>query len=157
MTNRFRALYGAGPLHLVAMLAAFAVVAYALSTELSLTGRPERWLLWFGGGIVAHDFVLLPLYVLIGAVASSALVPAARRTRLGIAALNHFRFPALLSGLMLLVWYPLIAGPAGRTFNRASGLSKDPYLDRWLLLTAALFGLSATVFVCRLPSLRSRA
>jgi hypothetical protein len=151
---RFRAVYGAGPLHLLGVAACLAVVTYALWTELTLIGRPERWLIWFGGGIVAHDFLLLPLYSLLGLIAAAALAPAARRTRVGIAALNHLRFPALLAGLLLLVWYPLIAGPAGRTFTRATGLSKDVYLDRWLLLTAALFGLSALVFVLRLPRLR---
>jgi hypothetical protein len=151
---RFRAVYGAGPLHLLGVAACLAVVTYALWTELTLIGRPERWLIWFGGGIVAHDFLLLPLYSLLGLIAAAALAPAARRTRVGIAALNHLRFPALLAGLLLLVWYPLIAGPAGRTFTCATGLSKDVYLDRWLLLTAALFGLSALVFVLRLPRLR---
>ncbi len=151
---RFRAMYGAGPLHLLSVLIAFAVVAYALSTELSLTGRPERWLIWFGGGIVAHDFILLPAYSLLGLLAVAALAPSARRTRVGIAALNHLRLPALLSGLLLLVWYPLILGPGGRTFTRASGLSKDIYLERWLIVTACLFALSALVLLIRLPRLR---
>jgi hypothetical protein len=154
VTARFRELYGAGPLHLAAALACFAVVAYALSTELGLTGRPERVLLWFGGAIAAHDFVLFPIYALLGVIATGVLVPASRRTRLGIAALNHLRLPALLSGLLLLVWFPLIAGPAGRTFMRATGLTKDVYLDRWLLLTAALFGMSGIVFALRVPGLR---
>ena len=154
MSARFRTLYGAGPLHLAGALACFVVVAYAISTELSLTGRPERVLLWLGGAIAAHDFVLFPLYALIGVVATGILVPASHRTRLGIAALNHLRLPALLSGLLLLVWFPLIAGPAERTFMRATGLSKDVYLDRWLVLTAVLFGLSAIVFALRVSGLR---
>jgi hypothetical protein len=151
---RFRAAYGAGPLHLLGVVICLAVVGYALSTALSLTGRPERWLIWFGGGIVAHDFLLLPFYSLLGLFAVAALAPGARRTRAGIAALNHLRFPALLSGLLLLVWYPLILGPGGRTFTRASGLSKDVYLERWLILTASLFALSAVVLLIRLPRLR---
>jgi hypothetical protein len=151
---RFRAAYGAGPLHLLGVLICLAVVGYALPTALSLTGRPERWLVWFGGGIVAHDFVLLPLYSLLGLLAVAALAPGARRTRAGIAALNHLRLPALLSGLLLLVWYPLILGPGARTFTRASGLSKDVYLERWLILTASLFALSALVLLIRLPGLR---
>jgi hypothetical protein len=151
---RFRAVYGAGPLHLLGVIVCLAAVGYALSTALSLTGRPERWLLWFGGGIVAHDFLLLPLYSLLGLLAAAALAPRARRTRAGIAALNHLRFPALLSGLLLLVWYPLILGPGERTFSRVSGLSKDVYLERWLVLTASLFALSALVLLIRLPGLR---
>jgi hypothetical protein len=154
VTRGFRERYGAGPLHLLGAIVSFGVIAYALSRALSLTGRPERLLLWLGGSIVAHDLVLLPVYTLLGAAALGLLVPASRRTRLRIAALNHLRAPALMSGLLLLVSYPLVAGPAGRTFMRATGLSKDVYLDRWLILTAALFVGSAIVFAVRAPGLR---
>ena len=59
-------MYGAGPLHLVAVLASFLIAAYALSRALSNTGNPNRILLWLGGSIVAHDLVLFPLYALVG-------------------------------------------------------------------------------------------
>ena len=150
----FRQRYGAGPLHLLALLASFAVVAYALSRSLELTSNPERLLLWMGGSIVAHDFVLLPLYATLGVIAAVALLPSGGGSRLRIAALNHLRFPALASGLLLLVWYPLIGGPAERTFMRNSGLTKDVYLDRWIILSAALFALSAAVFALRYRGLR---
>jgi uncharacterized membrane protein len=150
----FRERYGAGPLHLLALLASFAVAAYALSRSLELTSNPDRLLLWMGGSIVAHDFVLLPLYAMLGVIAAVVLIPAGGGSRLRIAALNHLRFPALASGLLLLVWYPLIAGPAERTFMRNTGLSKDVYLERWILLSAALFALSAVVFALRYRGLR---
>ena len=150
----FRERYGAGPVHLLALLASFAVAAYALSRSLELTSNPDRLLLWMGGSIVAHDFVLLPLYAMLGVIAAVVLIPAGGGSRLRIAALNHLRFPALASGLLLLVWYPLIAGPAERTFMRNTGLSKDVYLERWILLSAALFALSAVVFALRYRSLR---
>jgi uncharacterized membrane protein len=150
----FRERYGAGPVHLLALLASFAVAAYALSRSLELTSNPDRLLLWMGGSIVAHDFVLLPLYAMLGVIAAVVLIPAGGGTRLRIAALNHLRFPALASGLLLLVWYPLIAGPAERTFMRNTGLSKDVYLERWILLSAALFALSAVVFALRYRGLR---
>ena len=149
MNARFRALYGAGPLHLVAVLGSFAVVAYALSRALELTANPDRILLWLGGSVVGHDLVLLPFYAVLGALAAGVLLRGTSGSRLRIALLNHLRFPALLSGLALLVWYPLIAGPAERTFMRATGLSKDVYLERWLWLTAALFAASALVFALR--------
>jgi hypothetical protein len=152
--TRFRSLYGAGPLHLVAVLASFAVIAYAASRELSLTGRPERVVVWFGGSLVGHDLVLLPAYALAGSVLLLLAAPRGRRTPLRIAALNHVRLPALLSGLLLLVWYPVVAGPAGSTFTRATGLDKGVYLGRWLALTALLFAASALVFLVRLPALR---
>lgn len=150
----FRERYGAGPLHLLALLASFAVAAYALSRSLELASNPDRLLLWMGGSIVAHDFVLLPLYATLGVIAAVMLIPAGGGSRLRIAALNHLRFPALASGLLLLVWYPLIAGPAERTFMRNTGLSKDVYLERWIVLSAALFALSAAVFALRYRGLR---
>jgi hypothetical protein len=154
---RFRTVYGAGPLHLLALLASFGVAGYALSRALELTSNPDRILLWLGGSIVAHDLVLFPAYALLGLVAAAALVPAAGSSRIRIAALNHLRFPALVSGLLLLVWFPLIAGKGERSFMRVSGLSKDVYLGRWLLLTAALFAGSAIAFAVRLRALRGAA
>ena len=157
MARRFRERYGAGPLHLIAILVSFAVAAYALDRALELTSNPDRIVIWLGGSIVAHDLVLFPFYALLGVLAAGVALRGDARDRLHIAALNHLRLPALLSGLALLVWYPLIAGPAERGFTRLTGLSKDVYLERWLLLTAALFAASAVVFALRLPGLRSAA
>jgi uncharacterized membrane protein len=157
MTSRFRDRYGAGPLHLLAILSTFAVAAYALDRALELTSNPERIVIWLGGSIVAHDLLLFPLYALVGVVVAAALLSGRPRDRVRIAALNHLRVPALLSGLLLLVWYPLVAGPADRGFTRLTGLSKDVYLDRWLLLTAALFAGSGAIFALRLPRLRRAA
>jgi uncharacterized membrane protein len=157
MLARFREHYGAGPLHLLTLLASFALAAYALERSLELTSNPDRIVIWLGGSIVAHDLILFPLYALLGVLVAGVLLPGGRRSRLRIAALNHMRVPALLSALSLLVWFPLVAGPADRTFSRATGLSKDVYLERWLLLSAALFGASAVVFALRAPRLRRKA
>jgi hypothetical protein len=119
MATRFRERYGAGPLHLLAVLVSFAVAAYALERALELTSNPDRIVIWLGGSIVAHDLVLLPLYAALGAL--------------------------------------LVAGPAERGFTRVTGLSKDVYLERWLLLSAALFAASAAIFLLRLPRLRRAA
>lgn len=151
--DRFRALYGAGPLHLLGLLVCFAIAAYALSRALSLTANPDRILLWLGGSIVAHDLVLVPIYTLLGIVVAGAFLGRGEPSRLRIAALNHVRFPALFSGVLLLVWFPLVSGPAERGFMRLTGLSKEVYLERWLILTAALFVASALVFALRLPRL----
>jgi hypothetical protein len=151
----FRERYGAGPLHLAAVVASFVVAAYALSRALELTANPDRIVLWLGGSIVAHDLVLFPLYALLGVLAAGAILSGGGgRSRLRIAALNHLRFPALVSGLLLLVWFPLVAGKGERSFMRVSGLSKDVYLERWLLLTAALFVGSALIFAMRARRLR---
>jgi hypothetical protein len=150
MSARFRHVYGAGPLHLVAVAASMAVAGYALSRVFDDVGRPWRVVTWLAGAIVAHDLVLFPVYALIGVAVSTLLLGrAARVSRLRIAALNHLRVPALLSGLLLLVWFPLVARKAPGTYARATTLSVDAYLGRWAAITAMLFGGSALVFALR--------
>jgi hypothetical protein len=56
-----------------------------------------------------------------------------------------------VSGLLLLIWYPLVAAKGERSFMRVSGLSKDVYFERWLAITAVLFGVSALLFALRAP------
>jgi hypothetical protein len=154
--RRFRQGYGAGPLHLAAVLVCFAVAGYALWRSFELARNPSRLALWLGGSIVAHDFLLFPLYAWLGALAAGLLVPDAARTRLRIAALNHLRAPALLSGVLLLVWFPLVAGKGERSFARATGLSNEVYLERWLVITAVLFGGSGLLFLLRARRLARR-
>jgi hypothetical protein len=146
----FRREYGAGPFHLVAVAASFAVAAYALARVFDVVSEPSRVALWLLGAIVAHDLVLFPLYALLGLVAGGVVVPEGHRTRLRIAALNHLRAPALLSGLLLLVWFPLVSAQAPRTYMRATSLDVSVYLDRWLLATAVLFAGSALLFAVRI-------
>ena len=151
--SAFRREYGAGPMHLLAVVASTAVAAYALMRVFDVVGDPLRVALWLLGAILAHDLVLFPLYALLGLIAGGALVPEARRSRLRVAALNHLRAPALASGLLLLVWFPLIAARAPRTFMRSTGLDVSVYLDRWLLVTAVLFMCSALLFALRVRGL----
>ena len=153
--KRFRYEYGASPLHLLAALAAFALAGLALNEVLSTTGRPGRYVILLGGASVAHDLILFPLYAAAGWLIARALAPGDAPSRVRIAALNHVRVPALLSGLMLLVWFPLVARKAPLTFERSTGLSADPYLERWLLLTALLFAASALLFAVRARALRA--
>ena len=153
MTERFRYEYGAGPLHLVAAVAGLGVAVWALVTVLGVLGRPENFAKWFIGAILLHDLLFLPVYSALGIAASGALVRG-RRTRLRIAALNHLRVPALLSGLMLLVWFPLVLSKAPVTFARATGYSGDFFLGRWIALTVVLFAASALLFAVRAPRLR---
>jgi hypothetical protein len=149
----FRREYGAGPFHLVALAASVSIAAYALARVFDVVGDPARVLLWLLAAIVAHDLVLFPLYALLGAIVAGAIVRPGRRSRVRIAALNHLRVPALLSGLLLLVWFPLIAAEAPRTYANASGLDVNVYLDRWLLGTAVLFTGSALLFALRVRGL----
>lgn len=93
--------------------------------------------------------MLVPLY----SAADRALrVPFARRPRL----VNFVRVPLLLSGLLLLTWFPLITRHAER-YEPASGLSPDRFLGNWLLITAALFAVSALWLALRTVRERRRA
>jgi hypothetical protein len=62
MTHRFRNLYGAGPLHLIALVASFAVIAAAVVRWFDSGSDVVNILVWFGVAVVGHDLVFLPLY-----------------------------------------------------------------------------------------------
>uniref|UniRef100_A0AAU3H351 Lipoprotein n=1 Tax=Streptomyces sp. NBC_01401 TaxID=2903854 RepID=A0AAU3H351_9ACTN len=139
--------YGEGPLHLLLMVSSFALAGYA-GVRL-LDGDTLMILVWFVGAALVHDLLLVPLY----SAADRALrVPFARRPRL----VNHVRVPLLLSGLLLLMWFPLITRHTER-YEPASGLSPDRFLGNWLLITAALFAVSALRLVVRTLLERRRA
>lgn len=144
--RRVRA-YGANPLHLLVLLAALAVAGYAAVRLLD--GPALRITGWFVAAAVAHDLLLFPLYALADAAGSKA----ARRGRparpASVPWINHVRFPAVVSGVLLLVWLPLILRlPAG--YRGITGYTTDPYLGRWLLVTGALFLVSAVAYAVRL-------
>ncbi|MGV9318687.1 hypothetical protein [Streptomyces sp. NPDC003660] len=127
------------PLQLLLLVCSFALVAYAGVRLLK-----DDWLgvaLWFVGAALLHDLVLLPLYSLLD-----------RALRAGAAArwTLYVRVPAVLSGLALLVWSPLILGLSADGYRSATGLDPDVFLSRWLLITAVLFGGSALLLVLRL-------
>ena len=134
-----RARYGASPLHLLAHLAVLPLVAWAL---LQVIDRPDamRILLWLALSAVVHDLVLLPFY--------SALDRAGQRAA-PRPAVNFVRVPALISGLLLLVFFPAISGKGEPSFQRASGLTYDGYFARWLLITAVLFAVSGGLYLLR--------
>jgi hypothetical protein len=153
MAARFREEYGSRPLHLVACAATFALVGWAL-LQIFDGLHPVEVVVWIAAGSVAHDLVLFPIYALMGALAYRGLrVESGRRDR--VAVLNHVRLPALLSGLLLLTWFPLLFGLSDPRFELSTGQSTGGYLSRWLLITGAAFALSAAAFALRVR--RSRA
>ncbi len=137
------------PWQLLLLACSFTLAAYAGVRLLA-----DDWFgvaLWIVGAAVLHDLVLLPLYAAADRALVRGLDTAGRR-----AWTMYVRVPAALSGLLLLVWFPLISGMVDRRYRSATGLSPDGFLARWLLITAVLFGGSALLLALRLRSARKR-
>jgi hypothetical protein len=144
--------YGASPLHLLALLACFGLAGYAAVRLAS--SQPVAVAAWFLGAVIGHDLLLMPLYSLADRSAMAALrhrAPPLPATPW----INYLRIPAALSGLLLLVWFPLILRLRS-PYHASTTLSADPYLWHWLAVTGTLFLLSAVVFALRLRA-QSRA
>jgi hypothetical protein len=164
--------YGDSPLHLLALLASFALAGYAVQA----VAAADQWrgfAVWFAVAIVGHDLLLFPLYSLAdlsvrrllpragrigrrqardagGAGGAGARAGARTAGRQAPPVLNYLRVPAAFALLILLVWFPLILGLSAGTYHRASGLSASPYLGRWLAVTGALFAGSAICYALAL-------
>jgi hypothetical protein len=138
--------YGASPLHLLALLACFGLAGYAAVRLVS--PRPLAVAAWFIGAVVGHDLLLMPLYSLADRSVMAAIRH--RDPQLPVTPwINYVRVPAALSGLLLLVWFPLILRLPS-PYHASTTLSADPYVWHWLAVTGALFLLSAVAFALRL-------
>ena len=143
-----RRFYGARPLHLLSLLACFTFAGYVVT----LIHQAREWqliLLWFAGAIIGHDIVAFPLYAL--ADRSAGLLAARRHPdRLpAVPWINHIRVPAVVSGLLLAICFPLVLNLAGPSYQAATGLSVAPFAGRYLLIVAVLFGTSAVLYSIR--------
>jgi hypothetical protein len=154
---RLRRWYGAGPVHLLALAACFALAWYA-GTRL-LDYQPVRVAVWFVGAAVVHDLVLYPLYSAADRTVQVAAATPDRKEHAEPAhaaiGINHVRFPAALSALLFLVWLPQILGLAD-DYEATTGLDGSRFLPHWLLITACLFAASALVYAGRGTRRRAR-
>jgi hypothetical protein len=64
--------------------------------------------------------------------------------------------PALGAGLTLLVFLPGIIEQGAGTYLAATGQTQDPFLGRWLLLTAAMFTVSGGIYAIRVATVHRR-
>ena len=132
---------------LLLLFASFAFAGYVADRVVRV---PYAWMIgvFFVGAIVAHDFILYPIYALADRLTRRvALRPDPRP---GVPWVNHVRIPAVLSGLLLVLFFPLVLGLGERTYRSATGLGTSPYLGRWLLVTGILFAGSGLLYVGRL-------
>ena len=72
--------YGANPLHLLALLAAFALAGYAVHAVMA-AGEWAGFAAWFAVAIIGHDLLLFPLYSLAD-LSLRHLLPGGSRGRL---------------------------------------------------------------------------
>jgi hypothetical protein len=133
-----RRAYGASPLHLLAHLVALPLAAWAL-LQIADARSAGRIVVWLVAAAVLHDLVLLPFYGVLDRLAMRVTGPG----------INYVRVPAMLSGLLLLVYFPAIAGKGEGAYRRVSALEWHGYAERWLLVTAALFALSGAFYLVR--------
>jgi hypothetical protein len=154
---RLRKFYGSHPLHLLTMAAGFALAGYIMFTFKPATlWDPQAWwqsiAVWLAAAIVLHDLALFPLYTLADRLLGIATRRRPRRPRgqLRVPARNYLRIPALGSGLALLMFFPGIIQQGSATYLAATGQTQQPFLSRWLLLTAAMFTVSALLYAIRL-------
>ncbi len=157
MIYRFRRRYGAGPLHLLALIASLLISGAAVAGWFAsfMTSDIVRILIWFLGAAIAHDLVLLPTYSLIDRAAlrgSGVHGPSTNAVaRQGTPSAHspgwaYVRVPALLSALLALVFFPEALRLGNSTFHAASGQTQDVYLARLLLTCGALFALSGVAY-----------
>jgi hypothetical protein len=152
MRSWIRRLYGASVLHLLTLLACFSLVGYAV-THLTVEPALRRVVIWFVAAVIAHDLIAYPLYTLADRALRTTLTRL-HRPRGGPPVLNYIRIPALASALLFVVYFPGIIRQGGGAYYAASGHTQRPFLERWLLLTAILFTVSAVVYTARLAYAR---
>lgn len=117
----FVRVYGSRPLHLLILIAGFALLGYVVATMKpdALWNPPVWWqsiIVWFAAAIVAHDLVLFPVYAFLDGVLSRGV---AHQAPSRVPVVNHIRMPALGAGLTLLVFLPgIIKQGAPRTRPR---------------------------------------
>ena len=165
MITWFRRWYGAHPLHLLALLAAFGLPGYAVHAVWA-AGQLRGFLLWFAVAIIGHDLLLFPLYSLAD-LSVQRLLPWRGRGNEprqappgqvpGPPVINYVRIPVAFSLLILMAFFPLILGLSAPEYHRASGLATQPYLWRWLGVTGVLFAGSAVIYALRWRRASSRA
>lgn len=174
--------YGANPLHLLALLAAFALAGYAVHAVMA-AGQWTGFAEWFAVAIIGHDLLLFPLYSLAD-LSLRHLLPGGSHGRLpevkpatrgpfepprpaaappaAVAQawpplLNYVRIPVIFSLLLLLTFFPMILGLSAPELHRASGLGTGPYAWRWLGVTGAMFAISAVTYALRTRRAARRA
>ena len=155
---RLRRFYGAQPLHLMATIVAFAIVAAGVAGWFQPGSDPRGIIVWFILCDIAVEAILLPLAWALdrlarlggGPAPASSVVTPARR------AVAFIGIPGALSLLLLAVFAPLILRADTGAFTSITGIAPPNYLVRWLIATAAMYAISAVWFALTLRTAADR-
>lgn len=149
-----RRLYGENVLHLIVLLGALALGAYTVSVlGVNQLFNPQVWwqsmAVWFAVAVIGHDLILFPLYAL-----AERLLPTRRREpdsteHARVPLTNYVRMPTLATALTFVLFLPGIIEQGAFSYHAATGLTQEPFLNRWLLLTAAFYLTSAACYVVK--------
>jgi heme/copper-type cytochrome/quinol oxidase subunit 1 len=154
-------LYGENLLHLIVLLGALALAIYAVSVlGVGQLFNPAVWwqsiAVWFAVAVIGHDLILFPLY----ALAERVLPMPRRRSEQTephrVPLTNYLRLPTLATAFTFALFLPGIIEQGAFTYTAATGLTQEPFLDRWLLLTAGFYLTSAVCYVVRSVTTRTR-
>jgi hypothetical protein len=148
LLGHFRRRYGASPLHLAGHLAMFAVAFFAIYQIASGGGLVKVIALYIGFAI-AHDLIFLPAYSGLDRATRAVVRRLPARRPGSVPAINHVRAPALISGLLLIIYFPFISGRADSDYFKLSGHHIEGYLRNWLLISAVLFLGSGVIYALR--------
>ena len=147
--------YGASPLHLLAHLVGFAIVGFALDRIFS-GGDVKELLIWYLGFAIAHDLVFVPAYSGLDRLFRATIARLPLRANTGVPVINHVRAPAVISGLLLIIYFPLISRRNEGWYFSLSGHYLEHYARNWLLITAVLSLGSGLIYAARVVRARAR-
>lgn len=161
MFSMVKRLYGDSVLHLIVLLGALALAAYTVVVlGFDQLFNPQVWwqsiAVWFAVAVIGHDLILFPLYAL-----AERLLPKRRRRPESIEShrvplTNYLRMPTLATALTFALFLPGIIQQGAFSYHAATGLTQEPFLNRWLLLTAGFYLASAACYVVRSVMTRTR-
>lgn len=147
--------YGASPLHLLAHLVGFAIVAFAFDRIFS-GGDVKVLLVWYLGFAIVHDLVFVPAYTGLDRLFRATITRVPLRANTSIPVINYVRVPVVISAILLIIYLPLISQRNEAWYFSLSGHYLARYLLNWLLITAALLLGSALIYAARVAHARAR-
>lgn len=148
LLGHFRRRYGASPLHLAGHLIVFAIAAFAID-RIASTASLAKLIALYVGLVIAHDLVFVPTYSILDRVTRAALARLPAPGSAGVPRINHVRVPAFVSGVLLIIYAPLISGKAANGYFLSSDHYPEGYLRNWLLISAGLFLGSGLIYALR--------